>query len=111
MKVNFQRHLISRSTLRIFRAEATAQWQDAVADRDLVAALLIVLAEGAERKRYQYGGDASNATTVLRQSRRRCACKGFDPQSERFARDSALEGDGFEPSVPRGAGSDAGADR
>ena len=26
--------------------------------------------------------------------------KGFDPQSERFARDSALEGDGFEPSVP-----------
>jgi transposase-like protein len=27
---NFQRHLISRSTLRIFRAEATAQWQDAV---------------------------------------------------------------------------------
>jgi hypothetical protein len=28
---NFQRHLISRSTLRIFRAEATAQWQDAVA--------------------------------------------------------------------------------
>ena len=28
---NLQRHLISRSTLRIFRAEATAQWQDAVA--------------------------------------------------------------------------------
>jgi len=28
---NFQRHLISRSTLRIFRAEATAEWQDAVA--------------------------------------------------------------------------------
>jgi putative transposase len=28
---NFQRHLISRSTLRTFRAEATAQWQDAVA--------------------------------------------------------------------------------
>jgi transposase-like protein len=28
---NFQRHLISRSTLRLFRAEATAQWQDAVA--------------------------------------------------------------------------------
>ena len=28
---NFQRHLISRSTLRIFRAEATAQWRDAVA--------------------------------------------------------------------------------
>jgi putative transposase len=28
---NFQRHLISRSTLRIFRAEATAAWQDAVA--------------------------------------------------------------------------------
>jgi putative transposase len=28
---NFQRHLISRSTLQIFRAEATAQWQDAVA--------------------------------------------------------------------------------
>src|SRR6202022_2804122 len=27
---NFQRHLIPRSTLRIFRAEATAQWQDAV---------------------------------------------------------------------------------
>jgi transposase-like protein len=27
----FQRRLISRSTLRIFRAEATAQWQDAVA--------------------------------------------------------------------------------
>jgi hypothetical protein len=27
----FQRHLISRSTLRIFRAEATAEWQDAVA--------------------------------------------------------------------------------
>ena len=28
---NHQRHLISRSTLRIFRAEATAQWLDAVA--------------------------------------------------------------------------------
>ena len=28
---DFQRHLISRSTLRIFRAEATAEWQDAVA--------------------------------------------------------------------------------
>ena len=28
---NFHRHLISRSTLRIFRAEATAEWQDAVA--------------------------------------------------------------------------------
>ena len=26
-----QRHLVSRSTLRIFRAEATAQWSDAVA--------------------------------------------------------------------------------
>jgi putative transposase len=28
---NFQCHLISRSTLRIFRAEATAEWQYAVA--------------------------------------------------------------------------------
>jgi putative transposase len=28
---NFQRHLISRSTLRIFRAEATAEWRNAVA--------------------------------------------------------------------------------
>ena len=28
---NLQRHLISRSTLRIFRAEAAAQWQVAVA--------------------------------------------------------------------------------
>ena len=28
---NLQRHLVSRSTLRIFRAEATAQWQGAVA--------------------------------------------------------------------------------
>ena len=28
---NLQRHLISRSTLRIFRAEATAEWQGAVA--------------------------------------------------------------------------------
>ena len=28
---NFQRHLISRSTLRTFRAEATAEWQNAVA--------------------------------------------------------------------------------
>ena len=27
---NFQRHLISRSTLRIFRAEATAEGQDAI---------------------------------------------------------------------------------
>src|SRR6516225_5807830 len=27
---NFQRHLISRPPLRIFRAEATAEWQDAV---------------------------------------------------------------------------------
>ena len=26
---NFQRHLISRSTLQIFRTEATAQWQEA----------------------------------------------------------------------------------
>ena len=29
--LNFQRHLVSRSTLRIFRAEAAAQWSDAVA--------------------------------------------------------------------------------
>jgi hypothetical protein len=28
---NHQRHLIPRSTLRIFRAEAAAQWLDAVA--------------------------------------------------------------------------------
>ena len=28
---NLQRHLVSRSTLRIFRAEAAAQWSDAVA--------------------------------------------------------------------------------
>ena len=28
---NLQRHLISRSTLRIFRTEVTVQWQDAVA--------------------------------------------------------------------------------
>jgi putative transposase len=28
---NFQGHLISRSTLRIFRAEATAEWRNAVA--------------------------------------------------------------------------------
>jgi putative transposase len=28
---NFQRHLISRSTLRIFRAEAAAAWRNAVA--------------------------------------------------------------------------------
>ncbi len=28
---NLQRHLISRSTLRAFRAEAAARWQDAVA--------------------------------------------------------------------------------
>jgi transposase-like protein len=28
---NLQRHLISRSTLRIFRAEAAAQWRSAVA--------------------------------------------------------------------------------
>ena len=27
---NLQRHLVSRSTLRIFRAEAAAQWSDAV---------------------------------------------------------------------------------
>jgi putative transposase len=28
---NFQRYLVSRSTLRILRAEAAAQWSDAVA--------------------------------------------------------------------------------
>jgi len=28
---NLQRHLVSRSTLRIFRAEAVAQWSEAVA--------------------------------------------------------------------------------
>jgi putative transposase len=27
---NVQRHLVSRSALRIFRAEATNQWRDAV---------------------------------------------------------------------------------
>jgi transposase-like protein len=29
--LNLQRHLVSRSTLRIFRAEASAQWQSAAA--------------------------------------------------------------------------------
>jgi hypothetical protein len=28
---NLQRHLVSRSTLRIFRAEVANQWRDAVA--------------------------------------------------------------------------------
>jgi hypothetical protein len=28
---NLQRHLVSRSTLRIFRAEAAKQWRDATA--------------------------------------------------------------------------------
>jgi hypothetical protein len=28
---NLQRHLVSRSTLRIFRAEATREWRNAVA--------------------------------------------------------------------------------
>jgi hypothetical protein len=28
---NLQRHLVSRSTLRIFRAEAVAQWSDVAA--------------------------------------------------------------------------------
>jgi transposase-like protein len=28
---NLQRHLVSRSTLRIFRAEATSEWRNAVA--------------------------------------------------------------------------------
>jgi len=27
-----QRHLVSRSTLRIFRAEATSEWRNAVAE-------------------------------------------------------------------------------
>src|SRR5437868_12689323 len=56
---NLQRHLVSRSTLRIFRAEATSEWRNAVA----------------------------------------LASQGPRPW---FVADSALEGTGFEPSVPLG---------
>src|SRR5207302_6869394 len=38
---NLQRHLISRSTLRIFRAEATAEWQAAVAAARRLASLAL----------------------------------------------------------------------
>ena len=31
---NLQRHLVSRATLRTFRADATAQWQEAVAEHE-----------------------------------------------------------------------------
>jgi hypothetical protein len=45
-------------------------------------------------------------TTCLERATRAGAqpVDGFDPQSERFARDSALEGDGFELPVPRETG-------
>ena len=40
---NLRRHLVSRSTLRIFRTEAAGQWRNALARRDRVLRLGLLL--------------------------------------------------------------------
>ena len=68
---NLQPHLVSRSTLRIFRAEA--------ADQSIHPPAI--------------------ASLPARQAYPRCF-NSLDALRDRFAVDSPLEGTGFEPSVP-----------
>src|ERR1700726_1858306 len=83
---NLQRHLISRSTLRIFRAEAAARWQGAVA-----AFVLAPLRPATVRKftvlPKKLGGTSTSTAKSVAAPRLSCTCRNRSKRSRKLIDD------------------------